>query len=304
MGSDIARTTSELVYSDQWASIYRGDARQIPLDDNSAGMVITSPPYNARMRYDGYNDWLDWNSYWNKLIVPFLCESIRVLVPGGRLCVNFANVVRSNVPEGQSDNPPDWQYKGHWRWTPPGAGGEEWAALIDEHFFPTVRKIEGALPRERLTWVKGEVADDVTTTSTAWGSFRSASNPVLRATAEPIFIVDKLTHTRPKGETSITKEEFMAWTRNTWFAPVRGLVTGRGANPAQFPLEIPRRLMKLYGYTDDLVVDPFVGEGTTLVAAKRLGRKSVGIDQGPKQVQRAANRVSQEVMFFDSETAA
>ena len=137
----------------------------------------------------------------------------------------------------------------------------------------------------------------VATTSTAWGSWLSASNPVLRATAEPIYIVDKLTHTRPKGETDITKEEFKAWTRNTWFVPVRNLATGRGANPAQFPLEIPRRLMKLYGYVSDVVVDPFVGEGTTARAAKNLRRKCVGIDQGAKQIARAADRCRQDLLF-------
>jgi DNA modification methylase len=322
---------TEPAYQDDLVTLYCGDARDLSmLESDSAGMVICSPPYNARMRYDGYNDWLDWDSYWGGLIVPFLHESMRVLVPGGRLCVNFANVIRKNVPEGKSDNPPDWEYKGHWRWTPPGAKGEDWAALVDEHFFTTVRQIDGALPRERLTWVKGseavwrrrilqmlfdhkitieqaeefldegEVGGDITTKSTAWGSWLSASNPVLRATAEPIYIVDKLTHTRPKGESDITSDEFKAWTRNTWFVPVRNIVTGKNANPAQFPPEIPRRLMKLYGYTSDLVVDPFAGECTTLVAAKRLGRRSVGIDIGPNQCKRGANRCSQDLLFDEA----
>jgi DNA modification methylase len=287
---------SQLVYEDSLVRLFVGDARHIPIDDNSAGQIITSPPYNCRARYDGYDDWLPWDEYWNDLIVPFLRESIRVLVPGGRLCVNFANVIRKNVPDGQS-SPPDWKLKGHWRWTPPGANGEDWAALIDEHFFPTVRQIEGALPRERLTWVKGDKANEVTTTSTAWGSWMRASNPVLRATSEPIYIVDKLTHKRPPGTTNITAEEFKAWTRNTWFVPVRGLVTGKDANPSQFPLEIPRRLMKLYGYVEDLVVDPFAGECTTLVAAKRLGRKAVGVEQGTNQCRRGADRCRQDVLF-------
>lgn len=292
-------STAELVYSDRLTSLYRGDARELPLDDGSIDLIITSPPYNCRARYDGYDDWLDWASYWRGLIAPAMAECYRVLRPGGRLCVNFANVVRQNVPEGQT-NPPEWKHKGHWRWTPPGSNGD-WPALVDRHIWPLLVDEIGFLERERISWVKGDRADDVTTTSNAWGSWLSAANPSLRATSEPIYVADKILRNHGTGTTDITKEEFMAWTRNTWFVPVRNLVTGRGANPCQFPLEIPRRLMKLYGFKEDVILDPFTGEGTTLRAAKNEGRQSIGVEQGEDQCRRAAGRCKQGVLFDEGE---
>ena len=289
-------STAELVYSDRFVELHRGDARKLPLEDESVDLVITSPPYNCRARYDGFDDWLPWGEYWDGLITPAMAECYRVLKPGGRLCVNFANVVRQNVPEGQT-SPPDWEFKGHWRWTPPGSNGD-WPALVDKYVWDMLNGV-GFLERERINWVKGDSAEDVTTTSTAWGSWLSADNPSLRATSEPIYIADKLSHKRSGGTTVITKDEFMAWTRNTWFVPVRNLVTGKGANPCQFPLEIPRRLMRLYGYAEDVVLDPFCGEGTTLRAAKNEQRRAIGVEQGLKQARRAANRCRQDLLFDD-----
>ena len=302
---------SNLVYSDNLTSIFCGDAREIPLENNSVGQIITSPPYNARMHYEGYDDWLPWTEYWEGLIEPSLRECYRVLVHGGRIGFNIANVVRSDVQDYRwsssrkrnlSQRKILTRQDGR-KWSPPGSNGEPWAEFIDKHIWFLAKTI-GFLPRERITWVKGDMPEEIVTTSNAWGTFCSAANPVLRAIAEPIYILDKGTHTRPPGTTTITKQEFMSWSRNTWFVPVRGLVTEKHANPCQFPLEIPRRLMKFYGYTEDLVLDPFMGEGTTLVAAKRLGRKSVGIELGEKQCARAADRVSQDVMFYESEDAA
>lgn len=259
-----------MVYKDDWVALFQGDARRLPLTDESVGIVITSPPYNAHFGYDGYDDWLTWGEYWHGLILPSMREALRVLVPGGRLCVNLANVIRT----------PD---------------GFDWPILIDQFFLAAMAEM-GGLPRERITWVKGEGGEDVTTTSTAWGSWRSASNPVLRATSEPIYIIDKQTHSRCTGKSDITAAEFKAWSRNTWFVPVRGTVPGSDANPAQMPPEIPRRLMKLYGYVDDVALDPFAGEGTTLRAAKDLGRHAIGVEQGLEQCERAANRCRQDLL--------
>ncbi|MDQ6674541.1 MAG: site-specific DNA-methyltransferase [Chloroflexota bacterium] len=268
------------------------DARQLPLDDASAHLVVTSAPYNARVMYDDYDDWCTWGEYWNGLIEPALREAYRILVPGGRLCLNLANVVRQDVrpTTGGQAVRPDWPSRGIRKWTPPGGGGRSWSVLIDRHLWALLEDI-GFLPRERITWIKGSVAEDVVSQSTAWGTWCSAENPVLRAVAEPIYVASKISFAREPGQSDLTADEFKAWTRNAWFIPAVQPAEANG-NPAAFPEDLPRRLIKLYSYPGDLVVDPFVGGGTTAVAAAGLGRRAYGCDIGPGEIERAQTRLA------------
>lgn len=300
----------EALRSTEWRAEL-GDARKLSLEDACAGAVIISPPYNARLRYEGYEDWLPWEEWWEGLIVPSLAEAARVLKPGGRLCLNLANVVRSDV--GNSD--------GRWRdayypssdgrdkngrprkairyrsrngkkWQPAGRNGGTWAKLLSRHVWQAIEDV-GLLEREQLTWVKSEDPEGVVTTSTAWGSWRSPSNPVLRAVAEPVYIADCGSHTYAgDGAGDTTEEEFKAWTRNAWFIPNEGGVVSRwGAHPAPFPVELPRRLMKLYTWPGDLIVDSFMGLGATGVAALETGRRFFGCDISAVYVDRARRRL-------------
>ena len=269
-----------------------GDARQLPLDDDSVQLVVTSPPYNARVVYDVYEDWLPWDEYWNGLIVPALREAYRVLIPGGRLCLNIANVVRQDVQgQARADIYERWKENGTRKWKPPGAGGQAWAAFVDTYLLPALEDI-GFMLRERITWVKGENPDHVTTQSTAWGTWCSAENPVLRAVAEPVYVASKSSWAREPGDSDLEPDEFKAWTRNAWFIPAESDAWG---NPAAFPVELPHRLIKLYSYPGDLVVDPFMGSGTTLVAAARLGRWAYGCDVSERYVVVARARVGSEL---------
>jgi site-specific DNA-methyltransferase (adenine-specific) len=160
----------------------------------------------------------------------------------------------------------------------------------------------GFLEREQLTWVKADNPEDISS-STAWGSWCSATNPVLRAVAEPVFIASKGTHTRPAGESDLTAEEFKAWTRNAWH-----IGTGHHDqyldHPAMFPLELPRRLIKLYTFVGDLVVDPFAGAGTSLRAAKDLRRRAVGVEQSERYCRLAAARCAQDLLPIGQEVWA
>jgi site-specific DNA-methyltransferase (adenine-specific) len=171
-----------------------------------------------------------------------------------------------------------------------GTDGQHWSVLVDRHIWALLEEI-GFLPRERITWVKGWGPEDIVTPSTAWGTWCSAENPVLRAVAEPIYIASKLSFAREPGQSDLTPEEFKAWTRNAWFIPAVQPADANG-NPAAFPEELPWRLIKLYSYPGDLVLDPFVGGGTTVVAAARTGRRGYGYDIGPSQIARSRTRLA------------
>jgi len=148
-------------------------------------------------------------------------------------------------------------------------------------------------------WRKGEGAAG----NCAWGSFRSPANPVLRDTTERVVIASKGRFDRAKGrperealglpsESTIDADEFMAATLDVWDIPPES--ARRVSHPAQFPVELPERLIRLYTYTGDLVLDPFMGSGSTLVAAARLDRRYAGYDLDPTYVDIARLRVRDE----------
>jgi site-specific DNA-methyltransferase (adenine-specific) len=274
-----------------------GDARHLRLEDGSVHLIVTSPPYNARLSYNGYEDWLPWEDYWHGLIEPSVREMFRVLAHGGRLALNMANVVRQDVPvPGHVGRPTQYQSRNHpWKWKPPGAGGDSWALMLAPRIWALLEDI-GFLPREQLTWVKGPSTDDdntaLPTSSAAWGTWCSADNPVLRAVAEPVFIASKGTHSRGPGESDLSPDEFKRFTKNVWFVSA---LKPDIDHPAGFPEELPRRLIKLYSYPGDTVVDPFMGSGTTLVAAARLGRWAYGCDVSEHYVHLARQRLADEM---------
>jgi site-specific DNA-methyltransferase (adenine-specific) len=232
----------------------RSSERMTGLPDRSIHLMVTSPPYNAGKEYD--QD-LTLEEY-RRLLRSAFTETYRVLVGGGRACVNLANLGRK--------------------------------PYIPLHAFIVQDLLEiGFLMRGEIIWNKAGSASP----STAWGSWRSATNPVLRDIHEYILVFSKESFARPgQGrQSSLSRDDFLEWTKSVWtFPPVSARSVG---HPAPFPEELPRRLIELYTFRDDVVLDPFCGSGTTCMAAKRLGRHYIGYDVDKDYTALARRRLAQ-----------
>lgn len=224
----------------------------IMIPDNCIDLMITSPPYNVSKEYD---EDLSLNEYLKMLDAVFV-ETYRVLKNGGRVCINVANL-----------------------------GRKPYIPLSD--YISQLMIAIGFNMRGEIIWHKGAGAG----TSTAWGSWQSASNPTLRDTHEYILVFSKGDYKREKLEkqNSISKEQFMEWTKSVWtMNPESAKKIG---HPAPFPEELPYRLIQLYSFVNDIVLDPFMGSGTTAVSAIKTDRKFVGFDTNAEYIKLANNRL-------------
>lgn len=233
--------------------IHCADSRNMHhLPDDSVHLMITSPPYNVGKEYD---EDLSLSEY-RGLLSGVLREIYRTLVEGGRACMNIANVGR--------------------------------APYIPLHSCVIDLAMEcGFHMRGEIIWDKGASAG----ASCAWGSWRSSSNPVLRDVHEYILVFCKGAFNRtPIKQDSIGRDEFLEYTKSVWRFPA---ASARKANhPAPFPLELPTRLIQLYSYVGDVVLDPFIGSGTTAQAALMADRKYVGYEINEEYVRQARNLLS------------
>jgi modification methylase len=224
------------------------------LPDGCVHLMVTSPPYNANKEYDqdlGLQEYLD-------LLRQVWVETYRVLAPGGRACINVANLGRKPyIP-------------------------------LHGYIIQQMQEI-GFLMRGEVIWDKAASASP----STAWGSWRSPSNPVLRDVHEYILVFSKGKFNRraPGKSATISREEFLEWTKSVWHIPA---VTARKiGHPAPFPEELPHRLIQLYTFQGDVVLDPFTGSGTTCLAATKSQRIYVGYDNNPDYIRLAEQRLQQ-----------
>ncbi len=234
--------------------IVHGSAEQMAaLPDRCIHLMVTSPPYNVTKSYD---DDLSLQEYLGLLEQVFR-ETYRVLAAGGRACVNVANLGRKPyIP-------------------------------LSDHISRIMNDI-GFLMRGEIIWAKGAGAG----VSMAWGSWQSATNPVLRDTHEYILVFCKGSFSRPKGDkqSTISREQFMEWTKSVWTMNPES--ARRVGHPAPFPLELPARLIQLYTFAGDVVLDPFMGSGTTALAALQAGRRYVGYDTSAEYVALAEKRLA------------
>jgi site-specific DNA-methyltransferase (adenine-specific) len=222
------------------------------IPDNAIHLMITSPPYNVSKDYD--QD-LSLKEYLQLLENSF-SETFRVLVNGGRACVNVANL-----------------------------GRKPYIPLSD--YISKLMIDIGFTMRGEIIWDKAASASS----STAWGSWQSATNPILRDVHEYILVFSKGDYKREKGkkENSITKKQFLEWTKSIW--TINAESAKRIGHPAPFPEELPYRLIQLYSFKGDIILDPFMGSGTTAVAALKSNRKFIGYEVVKEYIELADNRI-------------
>lgn len=238
----------------EWADrIYCHTSEEmLQVPDNSVALAFTSPPYNTGKKYEPD---LDLDAYLG-LIRRVAAEVYRVLLPGGRYVINVANLGRK--------------------------------PYIPMHaYFYAVHTGIGFLPAGEIVWRKGRGSSG----NCAWGSWKSARAPGLRDLHEYLLVLTKEVFGRPdKGESDISGEEFMEATLSVWEIPPER--AKRVGHPAPFPVELASRVMKLYSYVGDVVLDPFSGSGTTCVAAKAGGRHWVGYDTAVEYCDLANTRLA------------
>jgi DNA modification methylase len=223
------------------------------IPDYSIHLMVTSPPYNVKKEYD---EDLSLKAY-RALLKTVFKETYKKLVTGGRACINVANLGRK--------------------------------PYIPLHSYIIEDMLDiGFLMRGEIIWNKASSASP----STAWGSWLSAGNPVLRDIHEYILIFSKESFSRRKGhkKDTITKEDFLEWTKSVWTFPA---VSAKSiGHPAPFPEELPHRLIQLYTYKEDVVLDPFCGSGTACLSALKDGRHYIGYDIEPSYVKLANQRIT------------
>ena len=233
------------------------DSRDMSLlPDDSVHLMVTSPPYNVGKDYD---ENLGLREY-RQLLRDVCLEVYRKLVVGGRACVNVANLGRRPyVP-------------------------------LHSYIIADMLGI-GFLMRGEIIWDKAASAG----ASTAWGSWMSASNPAMRDVHEYILVFSKgVMRRRGEGKRStISREEFLEYTKSVWGFPTESAT--RVGHPAPFPVELPYRLIQLYTFEGDVVLDPFCGSGTTCVAALTTNRHFVGFDNNEEYVKLARERIASAV---------
>ena len=256
--------------------LWVGDARDMDrhgeIADSSVALVVTSPPYYAGKEYEeavgeghipaSYIDFLD-------MLTEVFAECRRKLEPGGRIAVNIANLGRRPYRSLSAD-------------------------VID-----ILQNRLNLLLRGEVIWQKARGA----TGSCAWGTFQQPGNPVLRDLTERVVIASKGRFDRARRAAdradedlpsmgSAFADEYMEATTDIW--EIRPASATRIGHPAPFPVELPQRLIDLYTYRGDLILDPFMGAGTTAVAAVRTGRHYVGFDTDRDYVALAEERIAEE----------
>jgi len=237
------------------------------IQKNSIDLIVTSPPYNVDIHYNSFKDNITYEEYL-EFTEKWLLKALELVKPDGRLCLN--------IPLDKSKGRKESGFQSVY------ADVVEIAKKVGWKYFSTIVWNEGNISRR-----------------TAWGSWLSAKAPYVIAPVEVIVVFYKERWSKLKnGVSDITKEEFIEWTQGIWNFP--GESRKRVGHPAPFPLELPKRCIKLFSFVGDTVLDPFLGSGTTLVACALLNRRGIGVEIDKGYCELAKNRVIKEGNIFQT----
>ena len=229
--------------------------KQLP--DNSIDLIFTSPPYNFGLDYSEHKDGINWKQYFGKLFRIFT-ECIRITKYGGRIAINVQPLYSDFIPIHH----------------------------IISNFFMENKMIW----RNEIIWEK----NNYNAKYTAWGSWKSPSNPYLKYTWEYIEVFSKgdLKHPGEPSNTDILDSEFKEWVNAKWsIAPEKSMKDY--GHPAMFPEKLAERVIKLFSFKNDVILDPFNGSGTTTKVARNLNRHYIGIDLSKNYVNLALERLKE-----------
>lgn len=220
----------------------------------SVNSIITSPPYNVGLNYNGFDDNKEYNDYlmWIKEIFN---HCYRILSPDGRMCINIGDGKNGAIPT-HSD-------------------------------FIQICKSIGFLVLTTIIWNK-----NTTSKRTAWGSFMSATAPSFPRNFEFILVFTKSKKLQTKGESTISKNDFIKWSNGMW--TIKPEIQSKAGHPAAFPVELPTRLIRMLTFKNDIILDPFIGSGTTAIAAMRERRRYIGFELCEEYFKLASRRISAE----------
>jgi site-specific DNA-methyltransferase (adenine-specific) len=242
--------------------IYKDDILNISaIPHNSIDLIVTSPPYNVDIHYNSHVDNLTYGDYL-EFTRKWIQKCFDLVKDDGRFCLN--------IPLDKNK------------------GGQQ-SVYAD---ITKIAKDIGWKYHSTIIWNEGNISR-----RTAWGSFMSASAPYVIAPVEVIVVLYKKSWKKISGskKSDITKKEFMDWTNGIW--SFSGESKKRIGHPAPFPIELPRRCIKLFSFVGDTVLDPFMGSGTTLIAAYLNKRKAIGVDIDKEYCDLAIKRLKQEAQI-------
>ena len=240
-------------------SIYNDDILKITsIPKSSVDLMITSPPYNIDIHYNLHRDILSYEDYL-EFTKKWLTKCYDLAKDDGRLCLN--------IPLDKNK------------------GGQK-SVCAD---ITSLAKQVGWQYHSTVIWNEGNISR-----RTAWGSWMSASAPYVIAPVEVIVILYKNQWKKEeKGESDITRQEFMDWTNGVWTFPGQSK-KGAGGHPAAFPVELPKRCIKLFSFVGNTILDPFMGSGSTLIASHEYNRKGIGVEIDKAYCKVAVDRLKKD----------
>ncbi len=255
--------SDNIYYKDSSVQLIHDDVLSTNIIDlSSIDLIVTSPPYNVDIAYNSHDDDLSYDQYL-EFTNKWMGRCFDWLREDGRLCLN--------IPLDKNK------------------GGQQ---SVGADITVLAKKI-GYKYHSTIIWNEGNISR-----RTAWGSWMSASAPFVIAPVELIVILYKGKWRKTSGsrQSDITRDEFMEWTNGVW--TFNGESKKKIGHPAPFPVELPRRCIKLFSYTHDVVLDPFCGSASTVIAASLNNRVGIGIEIDEKYCQLAKNRIIGSTSFI------